>query len=64
MKHKLTKTRKKECNCSNKHCKNMITRNEWAYTSSKRKYCAPCGLLENQYADEGMARPAMVFTNV
>jgi len=42
----------------------MITRNEWAYTSSKRKYCAPCGLLENQYADEGMARPVVVFYKV
>ena len=61
MLYRITKTRKCGSKCSIKHCGKEITRNEWAYTSSKKHYCGSCGHLENQYADEGMARPAVVF---
>ena len=61
MLYRITKTRKCGSKCSIKHCGKEITRNEWAYTSSKKHFCGSCGHLENQYADEGMARPAKVF---
>jgi len=61
MKYKITRRRKKESDCSIKTCDKEITKDEWAYTSSKRHFCGSCGRLENQYADEGMARPAVVF---
>lgn len=54
----LTKTRSKECFCSDKHCDKIITRNEWAYTSSKKPWCLTHGRMENQYHDVGMLRPA------
>jgi len=52
---------KKNHSCSNEHCDRVITQSEWAYTSTKRPWCASCGRLENQYANEGMYRPACVF---
>jgi hypothetical protein len=58
--YKLTKTRKESCKCSNKYCDKFISRSEWAYTSSKlRDFCASCGKMENDYANEGMERPAV-----
>jgi len=57
MLYRITKTRKCGSKCSIKHCGKEITRLEFAYTSSKKHFCGPCGHLENQYADKGMDRP-------
>lgn len=59
MKYKATNRRKETCDCS--QCNKFITSYERAYTSSKNKFCNSCGHMENQYANEGMYRPAMVF---
>jgi len=57
MLYRITKTRKCGSKCSIKHCGKEITRNEWAYTSSKKHYCGSCGHLENQYDADVMDRP-------
>lgn len=61
MKYQISYKRKGDHTCSNKYCDKVITQSEWAYTSTKRSWCASCGRLENQYANEGFARPVMVF---
>ena len=39
-------------------CDRVITRNEPAYTSDpRRKFCASCGKMENDYDNKGMERP-------
>ena len=57
MLYRITKTRKCGSKCSIKHCGKEITRNEWAYTSSKKHFCGSCGRLENQYDNKVMDRP-------
>jgi len=57
MLYRITKTRKCESKCSAKHCGKDIARVEYAYTSSKKHYCGPCGHLENQYDADVMNRP-------
>ena len=42
-------------------CDKLITRSETAHTKDKRKFCYSCGRMENQYANEGMYRPAVEF---
>jgi len=55
MKYALTKTRKQGCDCYT--CNKHITKVEYAYTSTKRKFCGSCGKLENDYDNDGMNRP-------
>ena len=57
MKYKITRSRKDPCVCSDKHCDHVISKVEWAYTSSKKPLCASHGKLENDYANDGMNRP-------
>ena len=55
MKYKLTRSRKEGCDCYT--CNKSITKVEYAYTSTKRKYCGSCGKMENDYSNVGMNRP-------
>jgi len=57
MLYRITKTRKNDSKCSVKHCGKDIARVEYAYTSSKKHFCGPCGHLENQYDADVMDRP-------
>jgi len=51
----ITYRRKNSCDCY--ACNKRITKVEYAYTSSKRKFCGSCGKLENDYDNDGMMRP-------
>ena len=57
MLYRITKTRKDNSKCSEKHCGKDIARVEYAYTSSKKHFCGPCGHLENQYDADRLNRP-------
>ena len=59
MKYSIADSRQYNPSCYT--CDKLITRSEKAHTRGKRKYCFSCGRMENQYADEGMYRPAVVF---
>lgn len=53
----MTDSRKYNCDCC--QCNQSICQSDKAYTNTKRKYCASCGRLENQYDDKGMERPVV-----